>query len=93
MTLMETLSEFWKIRAWSGCDTTSSIMNEGKPSFFKLVQKSPLLKTTSEVMTDYWAESDDVSETAINTFLCHYGGTPDSSLTKMRLEKPLLIFT
>ena len=38
------------IHAWSGCDTTSSIMNKGKSSFFKLVQKSSVLKAASEVM-------------------------------------------
>ena len=55
------------IHAWSGCDTTPSIMNKGKSSFFKLVQKSSVLQAASEVMTDYWAEIDDVLEAAIAT--------------------------
>ena len=48
------------IHAWSGCDSTSSILGKGKPSFMKMVQKSKDIRTASEIMTDYWATEESL---------------------------------
>ena len=54
------------IHAWSGYDSTSSILGKGKPSFMKMVQKS-------EIVTDYWATEKDVGEAAVKIIVKMYG--------------------
>ena len=73
------------IHAWSGCDSTSSILGKGKPSFLKLLQKSIPIQSASEVMSDYWADEEQVGKAAVDIFIRQYGGTDGSTLRKMRL--------
>ena len=71
------------IHAWSGCDSTSSILGKGKPTFMKMVQKLKDIQTASEIMTDYWATEKEVGEATVKIFLEMYVGTKDSSSRKL----------
>ena len=72
------------IHAWSGCDTTSALFGKGKPSFLKLVSKSKQLQKASDVMNDFWATREEVSESAMLTFASIYGNEK-KDLTRIRL--------
>ena len=73
------------VHAWSGCDSTSAILGKGKPTFFNLVKKDPIIQSASETMSDFWAARNEVGEAAVNIFIKLYGGKENCSLQKLRL--------
>ena len=73
------------IHVWSGCDSTSSIMGKGKPSFYKTVAKSKRMQDLAECISDYWASSNDVKSASVEAFQILYGGDSSVPLKKLRL--------
>ena len=53
-----------------------------KIAFMKMVEKSENVQSASEVMWDYWATKEEITETSI--FVEMYGGTKDGLLKKSR---------
>ena len=77
------------IHAWSGCDTTSSIFNKGKPSFLNLVKKSVVLREAGRVFYSLSSTKDGIAEVGYTIFKLLYGGKSEDSLNKLRYFKYL----
>ena len=67
-----------------GCGSTSATFGKGKPAFMKLLKKSWKLHNVSDIMNNYWATENDVTEAAVTAFVEIYGGSMESNLTKLR---------
>ena len=50
----------------------------------KLLKKSWKLHNVSDIMNNYWATENDVTEAAVPAFIEIYGGSMESNLTKLR---------
>ena len=66
------------IHAWSGCDTTSSIFNKGKPSFLNLVKKSVVVREAGRIFYSLSSTKDDIAEAGY-IFKLLYGGKSEDS--------------
>ena len=70
--------------AFSGCDTTSAPFGKGKNSFLTLISKNKALQLVSDIMSDVWAEQNEIGEAAIKAFQIMYSGKDNESLCKLR---------
>ena len=70
--------------AFSGCDTTSAQFGKGKNSFLTLISKNKALQLVSDIMSDVWAEQNEIGEAAIKAFQIMYSGKDNESLCKLR---------
>ena len=62
------------LHAWTGCDTTSSIYGQGKTSLIKKIKSSRELQRHAEIISNPWAEENEVVEAGENIFIIMYGG-------------------
>lgn len=72
------------LHAWSGCDTTSSILDKGKRSLVTSLRKSETLKESSAIISNVRSSQNEVGEASIAAFKIWYGGNEDSTLTTLR---------
>ena len=72
------------LHAWSGCDTTSAIYDQGKTSLTKKIQSSKILQALAKQIGDPLATEEVVTEAGLQVFLNMYGGDSKESLTKLR---------
>ena len=74
------------VHAWLGCDTTSSIFEQGKTSIIKKLLSSKLLQSLATLICDVNTEVDEVVDAGRKIFLLMYGGDTSDSLGKLRYE-------
>ena len=72
------------LHAWLGCDTTSAVFDQGKTSLCKKIQASVLLQELANLVSDECSSENDVINAGHKIFSLMYGGSIDTSLTKLR---------
>ena len=71
------------IHGMTGCDTTSAPFGKDKKSFLNLLLKSKYLQELSIIMSDIWAEKQEIGDASIKAFI-KYGGNEEDTLTSLR---------
>ena len=72
------------LHAWTGCDTTSSIYGQGKTSLIKKIMSSKELQRHAEIISDPWAEENEVVQAGEIFFITMYGGKFTDTLNTFR---------
>ena len=72
------------IHAFTGCDTTSTIFDEGKSRIINVLKSSSRLQDASKVLTSPTSEQSEVGSASIEAFKVIYGGSRKDSLTYLR---------
>ena len=73
------------LHAFSGCDTTSAIFNQGTEKIVSLCIKSGDMKEVSEVMNSPWSTQSDVGNASVKAMKMFYGGKDCDTLQRLRL--------
>ena len=56
----------------TGCDTTSAPFGKGKKSFLNLLLNYKYLQELSIIMSDIWAEKQEIGDASIKAFIMMY---------------------
>ena len=73
------------LHAFSGCDTTSAIFNQGKEKIVSICNKSSEMKDISEVMNSPWSTQSEVGNASVKAMKLLYGGKVNDTLQRIRL--------
>ena len=78
---------FLFLHVFSGCDTTSSIFNQGKTKFYSLVQKTAGLSATISIFKGQDARPEYIAEAEVRFLVALYGGNmEEEALEEVRYE-------
>ena len=75
--------------AFTGCDATSAIFDQGKASIIKLFEKSPEARKIAGTFLKTDATQDEVGEAGLKLFVLLYGGKSSDTLSSLRFAKYL----
>ena len=73
------------LHAWTPCDVTSVIYRHGKTYLISKISFSWELQNYAELISDWWANIDEVVHAGQKTFVLMYGVKQDESLNSFRL--------
>ena len=75
--------------AFTGCDTTSAVFDQGKASIIKLFEKSPEARKIAGTFLKTDTTQDVVGEAGLKLFVLLYGGKSSDTLSSLRFTKYL----
>ena len=75
------------IHAWSGCDTTSAIFNQGMAAMLRKLEKSEEVQGISRLFNGNNVTQERVAEAGLKLFVLMYQGKPEDSLNLLRYAR------
>lgn len=76
------------LHAFSGCDTTSSLFNQGKTKFCTLIAKNRAVHEIIELFNQQDATPEEIAEAGVRFLVALYGGNMDKeSLEEIRFQR------
>ena len=75
------------IHAWSGCDSTSVIFNQGKTAILRKLEKFEEVQGISRLFNCSNVTQEQVAEAGLRRFVLMYQGKSEDSLNRLRYPR------